>query len=82
MKRDASKPRGEPCTTRELTQMRVRSEPRLLCDVLRLAVASKHGTHEPIDALIVAAHEDFEEIGLARAHSTDDLFVGEDIPLL
>ena len=59
----------------ELVQVRVRAHPRLLGDVLRLGVAAKDHARQPVDALVVPAHEDLEKVDLARTNSPDDLLV-------
>jgi hypothetical protein len=55
--------------------MRIGSHPRLLGNVFRLAVAAKDRTREPINTLVVSAHEDLEKVDLPCTYSPDDLLV-------
>jgi len=57
--------------------MPVRREPRLLDDVLRLGVVADDRPRRPVDALVVPAQEQLEELDLSGPDSGDGFFVRE-----
>ena len=66
----------------ELPQMGVCIHVRLLHHVLGLALIPQNGAGRTINALVVPAHQNFEQRGVTREHTGDDFFVGQRIPSL
>ena len=66
---------GKAAPAGELVQMLVGPDPGFLGDLLGLVVVRQDRARQAVDALVVAAHEDLEELGVARADSSDDLLV-------
>src|SRR5690606_7623350 len=62
---------------RELVELLVRPDERILAHVLRLGVAAEHPAGNPEDSLVVAAHEHGEGITLAAQHLPDQGLIGE-----
>ena len=52
---------------------------RMLDDILRLIRISSDGASCAVDALVMAPHQDLEELGLARDHARHNLIIREDI---
>src|SRR5262249_40597890 len=63
--------------TLELVEVLERAHPRVLRHVLGLAVVADDRPRDPVEALVVAAHEELEERGLAGADAGDDVLVSE-----
>jgi len=75
--RDPREPGAERRPSRELIEVRERPDVGLLNHVLRLGVVPEDRADGAIDALVVAAHEDLEQRGIAGAHPLHHLLVGE-----
>jgi len=74
---DTDKPRGERRTASELRQVLIGTDVLGLHDVLGLRVVARDGACCPVEALVVAADEDFKEGSLAGQNACDYLFVAD-----
>ena len=74
---DATDPCGEARWLGELVEIREGSEPRLLHDVLGIAIVAKHRPCDAIEPPIVSAQELLEQIALAFGNAPHDLVVGK-----
>jgi hypothetical protein len=75
--RDAGQP-GRPLRPPfELRQRPEGPHVGLLHDVLRLVVVVRDRAGDPVEALVVAAHQHLEQPDLAAPHPRHDLFVGQ-----
>lgn len=77
MTADTDKPRGERRTASELRQVLIGTDVLGLHDVLGLRVVARDGACCPVEALVVAADEDFKEGSLAGQNACDYLFVAD-----
>ena len=75
VERNAAEPGRKGRPAGELAQVLVGPDPGFLGDLLGLVVARQDRARQAVDALVVAAHEDLEELGVARTDSSDDLLV-------
>ena len=76
VERDPHEPGRQLRPALELIEVLERPDPGILDDVLGFGgVAGEHGPRGAVELLVVAAHEDLEEVDLARAHAVDDLFI-------
>jgi hypothetical protein len=61
--------------------MLIRPHIRLLHDVFRLRVVPQNCKRDPVDSLIVAAHQDFIERGISRTGQADQFFIRVVFPI-
>ena len=73
--RDPGEPCREWCATLKLAKVLVGVNISGLHDVFRFGVIADNGPRDTVEALVVAAHDDFVQGGLSRPHPLNDLFV-------
>jgi hypothetical protein len=74
---DPRQPRRKAGAAEKLVKVRKRSHIGILQDVLRLGLVTKNRAYNSIEALVVAPHEDLEQVRMAVFHPVDDLFITE-----
>ena len=77
MQQNPDQPRRESRPAGELAQVLEGAHPRFLGQFFRLGVVREHRPRDPVEPLVVAAHQDFEQIRLAGRDPPDDLLVGQ-----
>jgi len=80
MDSDFSKPCGELCLRSKLVEMLIRPEVGFLHYVLGLGIVSKNCQYDPVDPLIVPAHQDFIQRHFSPQNQPHQFFIGEMIP--
>jgi hypothetical protein len=75
MHRDACQPGGELRPPGKLVQMFVRAHVGVLHYVLSFAIIAQNSPSYAVEALVVAAHDDFEHARFTRQHSGHNFFV-------
>src|ERR1039457_2027058 len=75
MHRDACQPGGKLCPPGKLVETLVRAHVGVLHYVLSLAIIAQNSPSHAVDALVLAAHDDFKHPRLTRQHSGHNLFV-------
>jgi hypothetical protein len=68
-------PRGEPGPSLELTEVTIGIDVGLLNGVLGVRVVLENGTDGAVETLVVAAHEDLEEMNVPSSDSNHDFLV-------
>ena len=73
--RDPREPGREPRPLLELIEVRERVDVRLLHHVFGFGLVADDGARDAVHALVVPAHQDFEQRSVAAAYAVDDLRV-------
>ena len=79
--RDPGEPGGERGASRELAEVQVALDVGVLHDVLGLGIVPQDGASDPVEALVVAAHQHLEERRLAGLDARDHGIVRKLTPL-
>ena len=72
---DAGKPGGECRLAGELVQVFIGADIRILHYVLGLAVIAQDDAGNPVEPLVIAAHQDLKKRRFAREHTGHHFFI-------